>query len=51
MIRYNIRYKGREIHMDLSPEESTDVLMDYAEQYYTDSDFDINELELEEIVK
>lgn len=50
-IRYNILYKGRKIHANVSPEESTDILMDYAEKYYTDDQFDIHELELEEIVQ
>ena len=48
--RYNIRYKGETICEGVSPEESTEVLMDYAEKYYAESDFDINDLELEEIV-
>jgi len=48
---YNILYKGRKIYSDLSPEESTEVLTELAEKYYTENDFDINELELEEILK
>jgi len=48
---YNILYKGRKIYSDLSPEESTEVLTEFAEKYYTDDDFDLNELELEEILK
>ena len=48
--RYNIRYKGETICKGVSPEESTEVLMDYAEKYYAETDFDINDLELEEIV-
>jgi len=49
-IQYNIKYKGETIHKGVSPEESTDILMDYAERYYTEDNFNINDLELEEIV-
>ena len=37
--------------MNLTPEESTDILQEYAEKYYTDPDFNINDIELEEILK
>lgn len=49
--KYNIRYKGEIICKEVSPEESTEVLMDYAERYYTEDGFDINDLELEEILQ
>ena len=49
-IQYNILYKGRKIHMNLTPEESTDILQEYAEKYYTNPTFDINDIELEEIL-
>lgn len=49
--RYNIKYKGEIICKEVSPEESTEVLMNYAERYYTEDNFDINDLELEEILQ
>jgi hypothetical protein len=47
---YNILYKGRVIHKDLTLEECTEVLDEYSQKYYEgDDNIDITELELEEI--
>ena len=47
--RYNIVYHGRVIYRNLSSEDCTEVLQDFAEQYYNLADINPNELELEEI--
>jgi hypothetical protein len=49
MKKFNVLYKGRKIHQDLSHEQCAEVLMDLSETYYDDENFDINEIELEEI--
>ena len=49
MKRFNVLYKGRKIHQDLSHEQCAEVLMDLSETYYDDENFDVNEIELEEI--
>ena len=46
---FNILYKGRKIYQDLSYEECTEVLDELSSKYYTEGDFDIEQLELEEI--
>jgi glutamine amidotransferase-like uncharacterized protein len=48
--RYNIVYHGRPIYRNLSPEECTEILQDYAEKYYNLCEINPNELELEEIL-
>jgi hypothetical protein len=47
--RYNISYHGRTIYRNLSIEDCTEVLQDYAEKYYNLDDINPNEFELEEI--
>jgi hypothetical protein len=46
---FNILYKGRKIYQDLSYEECTKVLDELSSKYYTDEEFDIELLELEQI--
>ena len=47
--KYNILYNGRVIYRNLSPEECTELLQDYAEKYYNLADVNPNDLVLEEI--
>ena len=49
--RYNIRYKGDIIHPDVSIEECSELLQDFAEHFYSGKDNEINPsfLEMEEI--
>jgi hypothetical protein len=49
MKKFNVLYQGRKIYSDLSYEECTEVLDEIAQRYYSDSEFDIHLLELEEI--
>jgi hypothetical protein len=47
---YNILYKGRAIHKNLTLEECTEVLDEYSQKYYEgDDSIDIIEIELEKI--
>ena len=46
---FNILYKGRKIYQNLSHEECVEVLDEFSSKYYTDEEFDIEQLELEEI--
>jgi hypothetical protein len=46
---FNILYKGRKIYQNLSHEECTEILDELSSKYYTEEDFDIEQLELEEI--
>jgi len=48
-MNYNVLYKGRKIYMNLTPEECSEVLQDFAERFYSDEDVDPNLIELEEI--
>jgi hypothetical protein len=49
MKRFNILYKGRKIYQDLTHEECAEVLDELSSRYYTDEEFNIELLELEEI--
>lgn len=49
MRTFNILYHGRRIYMNLSYEECAEVLEELSQKYYEDSEFNIDELELEEI--
>jgi hypothetical protein len=49
MKTYNVLYKGRKIYMNLSIEECTEILQDFAERFYSGEQIDLNLLELEEI--
>jgi hypothetical protein len=46
---FNILYKGRKIYQDLTYEECAEVLDELSSKYYTNEEFDIEQLELEEI--
>ena len=46
---FNILYKGRKIYQDLSYEECAEILDELSSKYYTEEDFDVEQLELEEI--
>jgi len=48
MKTYNVLYKGRKIYKDLSAEECTEVLQELSERFYSDEEFDLNLIELEE---
>jgi broad-specificity NMP kinase len=49
MVKYNVLYKGRKIYKNLSSEECTEVLQELSERFYSDEEFDITLIELEEI--
>ena len=46
---YNILYKGRKIHTNLTAEECGEILQDFSERFYSDESIDPNDLEMEEI--
>jgi hypothetical protein len=46
---YNILYKGRKIYMNLTIEDCSEILQDFAESFYSGEDTDPNLIELEEI--
>jgi len=46
---YNILYKGRKIHMNLTAEDCSEILQDFSERYFSGEDIDPNDLEMEEI--
>jgi hypothetical protein len=46
---YNILYKGRKIYVNLSIDETTEVLQDLSESFFSGDDIDPNLIELEEI--
>lgn len=48
-MNYNVLYKGRKIYTNLTVEECSEVLQDFAERFYSDEDVDPNLIELEEI--
>jgi hypothetical protein len=50
MKTYNVLYKGRKIYMNLSAEECTEVLQDFAERFYSGEDTDPSLIEMEEIL-
>jgi hypothetical protein len=49
MKKYNVLYKGRRIYTNLSAEECTEVLQELSEKFYSDEEFDITLIEMEEI--
>lgn len=49
-ISYNLLYKGRKIYQNLTPEDCSEILETFSEQYYSGEDIDLNEIELEEIL-
>ena len=49
MKKFNVLYKGRKIYTNLSAEECTEVLQDLSERFYSDEEFDITLIEMEEI--
>ena len=49
MTHYNVLYKGRKIYKNLSAEECTEILQDFSERFYSDEEFDITLIEMEEI--
>jgi hypothetical protein len=49
MKHFNVLYKGRKIYQDLSYEECLEVLDNLSQEYYQNEDYDVNEIELEEI--
>jgi hypothetical protein len=46
---YNILYKGRKIHQDLTIEECSEILQELSERYFSGEDIDPNLIEMEEI--
>jgi hypothetical protein len=49
MKQYNVLYKGRKIYTNLSAEECTEVLQELSERFYSEEDFDLNLIEMEEV--
>jgi len=49
MKKFNVLYKGRKIYTNLTAEECSEILQDFAERFYSDEDTDPNLIELEEI--
>jgi hypothetical protein len=48
-MNYNVLYKGRKIYANLSMEDCTEILQDFAERFYSGEDIDTTLIELEEI--
>ena len=48
-MNYNILYKGRKIHMNLSAEDCTEILQDFSERFYSEETIELEFIELEEI--
>ena len=46
---YNILYKGRKIHINLTAEDCSEILQDFSERYFSGEDIDPNDLEMEDI--
>jgi len=46
---FNILYKGRKIYQNLTHEECAEVLENLAQEYYENEEYNVNEIELEEI--
>jgi hypothetical protein len=46
---FNILYKGRKLYQNLSHEECAEILEELSSEFYQNEDFDVTELELEEI--
>ena len=46
---YNLLYKGRKIYLNLTAEECSEILQDFAEDYFSGKDIDPNLIEMEEI--
>jgi hypothetical protein len=49
-MNYNVLYKGRKIYNNLSMEDCTEILQNFAERFYSGEDIDPNLIELEEIL-
>jgi hypothetical protein len=49
MIKYNVLYQARKIYTDLTAEECSEIIQDFAERFYLGEDIDPNLIELEEI--
>ena len=49
--RYNIRYKGDLLHENLTMDDCSEVLQDFADRFYNGKDDEINPslIEMEEI--
>ena len=46
---YNLLYKGRKIHTNISIEECADILQEFSERYFSGENINPNELEMEEL--
>jgi hypothetical protein len=46
---YNLLYKGRKIHQNLTMEDCSEILQEFSEKYFSGDDIDPNFIELEEI--
>jgi hypothetical protein len=46
---YNLLYKGRKIHTNLTAEECSEILQDFSERYFSGEDIDPSLIEMEEI--
>jgi len=50
MKTFNVLYKNRVLYRNLSHEECAEVLEELSQRYYEDDEFNLNDLEMEEIV-
>ena len=49
MKKFNVLYKGRIIHQNLTAEDCGEILQDLSEQFYAGEDIDPELIELEEV--
>jgi len=49
MIKFDILYKNKKIYQDLDHEQCCEILEELSSQCYDNNDFDIYEIQLEEI--
>lgn len=49
MKKFNVLYNGRKIYKNLSAEECTEILQELSERFYSDEEFDLSLIEMEEI--
>jgi hypothetical protein len=46
---FDILYKGRKLHQNLSAEDCVEVLQDFSERFYEGEEIDLYELVVEEV--
>jgi NOL1/NOP2/fmu family ribosome biogenesis protein len=50
MKKFNLLYKGDKIYTNLTVEDYSEILQDFAERFYSGEDINPNEIEMEEIL-